>query len=335
MEALDRRGQAPPEAVLAGAGDAPSMTWKHRFAHVEGVRMHWAELGESADKPPLVLLHGLTDCYRSWRRLAPRLARDRRVLVPDLPGHGLSSRPDASYELRWYADVLARWMDAAGVDRADVAGHSFGGGVAQMMLLRCPRRIRRLVLVSSGGLGREVTVSLRLASLPFVVEFLGQPFMGAFTSLALRAMGNTHSAEDRARLAAMNAQPGSARALARTVRDIIDWRGQRRTLFQHADELPALPPIAVFWGDRDEVIPSSHADTLAKAVDGVRVTRFEACGHYPHHQEPDAFEGALREFLDTAHAPPARLRRPSPVAPCVRPALAPRPTVVLLPVRVA
>ena len=78
------------------------------------------------------------------------------MLVPDLPGHGLSARPDASYELRWYAHVMARWLDAAGVERADVVGHSFGGGVAQMMLLECPERFRRLVLVSSGGLGREI-----------------------------------------------------------------------------------------------------------------------------------------------------------------------------------
>jgi len=123
------------------------MRTRHRFARVEGVRLHWAELGDSPGQPPLVLLHGLNDCYRTWKRLAPRLARDRRVLMPDLPGHGLSARPDASYELRWYAHVMTHWLGVAGVRRGDVVGHSFGGGVAQMMLLQCPERIRRLVLV--------------------------------------------------------------------------------------------------------------------------------------------------------------------------------------------
>ncbi|MGZ3439936.1 MAG: alpha/beta fold hydrolase, partial [Polyangia bacterium] len=261
--------------------------------------MHWAELGESSDKSQLVLLHGLSDCYRTWRQLAPRLARDRRVLMPDLPGHGLSSRPDVSYELRWYAHVMSRWLDAANVDRADVVGHSFGGGVAQMMLLECPERIRRLMLVSSGGLGREITVSLRLASIPLVVERLGQPFMGPGTRLALKATGDVLSREDLVRLSAMNAQRGSSRAFARTVRDIIDWRGQRRTFFQRADELSSLPPIAVIWGDRDTVIPFSHAEALAKSVEGVRVTRIDNCGHYPHHEKPDAFLAALRAFLDS------------------------------------
>lgn len=137
--------------ALASKPFVTTMAWRHHFARVEGVRLHWAELGESTANPPLVLLHGLSDCYRTWRQIAPEFARDRRVLAPDLPGHGLSARPDASYELPWYAHVMARWLETAGVDRADVVGHSFGGGVAQMMLLECAQRIRRLVLVSSGG----------------------------------------------------------------------------------------------------------------------------------------------------------------------------------------
>lgn len=290
------------------------MRTSHHFAPVEDVRLHWAELGESTGKPPLVLLHGLNDSYRTWIRLAPRLARDRRVLMPNLPGHGLSGRPDASYELGWYAHVMARWLDVVGVDRVDVVGHSFGGGVAQMMLLSCPARVRRLALVSSGGLGREVAVSLRLAAIPLVVEHFGQRFMGPGTRLALKATGDVLSRKDAARLSAMNAQRGSARAFARTVRDIIGWRGQRRTFFQRAGELSTLPPIAVFWGDRDAVIPFSHAEALAQSVDGVRVTRFAACGHYPHHERPDAFVDALLEFLDSPGARAARLRRLIPAS---------------------
>src|ERR1700690_2807151 len=119
MQALDRScfsQRAPP---LASLDRAPATTWRHHFAQVEGVRLHWAELGESTSKPPLVLLHGLNDCYRSWRELAPRLAVDRRVLIPDLPGHGLSGRPDASYELQWYARILTRWLRTARVRCAD------------------------------------------------------------------------------------------------------------------------------------------------------------------------------------------------------------------------
>jgi pimeloyl-ACP methyl ester carboxylesterase len=301
-----RRRDVP--AVIAPTEPVQATAFVHHFAHVRGVRLHWAELGEAAGGVPLVLLHGLNDSYRTWRTVARRLAHDRRVLVPDLPGHGLSGRPDASYELGWYAHMMAGWLDAAGLERADVVGHSFGGGVAQTMLLECPERIRRLVLESSGGLGREITFSLRLASIPLVVERLGQPFMGPGTRIALKATGDRVSKHEVARLSAMNAQSGSARAFARTVRDIIDWRGQRRSFFQRAGELGALPPISVFWGDRDDVIPIAHAEALAKSVDGVTVTRFAGCGHYPHHEEPALFVQALRDVLDAPAACAARIR---------------------------
>ncbi len=298
MQAFDRPSPRAHPLARTSVERPAATSWRHHYARIEGVRLHWAELGETTRKPPLVLLHGLTDCYRSWRDLAPLLALDRRVLVPDLPGHGLSGRPDASYELRWYARIMTRWLAAAHVGRADVVGHSFGGGVAQMILLRRPRRIRRLVLVASGGLGREVAMSLRLASIPLVVEHLGQMLMGPCTRLALGRTGAVFSPLDVARLSAMNAQKGSARAFARTVRDVVDWRGQKQTLFQCADELTDLPPIAVFWGDHDTVIPFSHAEALATAVDGVSITRFEGCGHYPHREKPDLFVRALRHFLD-------------------------------------
>ncbi|MDP9001663.1 MAG: alpha/beta fold hydrolase [Myxococcota bacterium] len=280
----------------------------HRSADIEGVRMHWVDLGDRDDRPPLLLLHGLNDCHLTWRDLAPALACDRRVLVPDLPGHGLSGRPDASYELQWYARIMARWLETLGVDAVDVVGHSFGGGVAQVMLLECPHRIRRLVLLSSGGLGREIAMSLRLASIPRVVERFGQPFMGPGTRLAIRATGDVLSKEQIASLSAMNAQSGSARAFARTVKDIIDWRGQRHSFFRRASEVAQLPPIAVFWGARDAIIPAAHARAFADQVEGIRLVIFQGAGHYPHHTQPDAFVAALRDFLDDPSAPQARFR---------------------------
>jgi pimeloyl-ACP methyl ester carboxylesterase len=240
--------------------------------------------------------------------------------VPDLPGHGLSGRPDASYALSWYAKAMTQWFEAVGLDRVDVVGHSFGGGVGQAMLLECPQRIRRLVLVSSGGLGREIAMALRLASIPVVVELFGQPFMGPCTRLALRATGDVLSREEIAELGVMNAQRGSARAFARTVRDIIGWRGQRQTFFERADELAELPAVAVFWGDCDAIIPASHAQALANCLEGCAVTLFKGCGHYPHHEQPAAFVTALRDFIDDPTVPRATLRVRRSEEPSMKPA---------------
>jgi pimeloyl-ACP methyl ester carboxylesterase len=284
-----------------------SLEQSHCFAPVDGCRLHWVDCkGIEPNGPPLVLLHGLSDCHATWMHLVPRLAQDRRVFVPDLPGHGLSARPDASYELQWYAHLMARWLESRGLESVDMVGHSFGGGVALMMLPVCRRRIRRLILLSSGGLGREISFLLRLASIPYVVERFGQPFMGPAMRLGLLAMGGAFSQKDGAKRSAMNARGGSARAFARTVRDIIDWRGQRRSFLERPPDL-ALPPMAVFWGDRDAVIPISHAKRLSQSLDGVRLTVFHGCGHYPHHQQPEAFVRAVGGFLGD---PSVRAPRP-------------------------
>jgi len=112
--------------------------------------------------------------------------------------------------------------------------------------------------------------------------------------------------DDVAHLSAMNARPGSARAFARTVHNVIDWRGQRHSFLERVGELDRLPPIAVFWGHNDAIIPFSHAKALRRSLVGVRITEFAACGHAPHREQPEVFLSALQAFLGSPHAPEAR-----------------------------
>jgi pimeloyl-ACP methyl ester carboxylesterase len=265
---------------------------------VAGVRLHWAELGNASDATPLVLLHGLNNSCLSWSRVAPLLASDRRILMPDLPGHGQSERPNVEYTLEWYARVMAAWLEALGLQQVDVIGHSFGGGVAQMLLLHCPERVRRLVLVAAGGLGRGVGRWLRLASLPYVVEYLGQPFMPLGTHLALRNVKKGVSKADILELSRLNAQPGSARAFARSVRNVINWRGQKHNFFQRAHEIQNLPALLIVWGDGDTIIPIEQGRALLARLKGAHFEAFEHCGHYPHNEHPERFAAAVRTFLD-------------------------------------
>ncbi|MDB4975861.1 MAG: putative hydrolase [Myxococcaceae bacterium] len=267
--------------------------------------MHWAELGSG---PPLVLLHGLCDSHRTWLATAPLLARTRRVLMLDLAGHGESSRPDASYTLDWHARQVGAWLAALGLEQVDLLGHSYGGGVAQWLLLEHRERVRRLALESTGGLGREVGVALRWASFPFFVERFGQPFMAFGTARALNAAGGGFSGAEIAILAGYNARPGTARAFSRSVRDVIRARGQVRHFLDRAHEVEQLPPIAVYWGEDDPLIPIAHAVKAGSTLEGATVTRFAGVGHFPHRQEPEAFAAAVSAFLDAPEAPHARLR---------------------------
>jgi len=218
----------------------------------------------------------------------------------DLAGHGLSERPDASYRLEWHSLLVGRWLEALGIEDVDLVGHSYGGGIA-LWMLRTPRpRIRRLALVAAGGLGRDVAFALRVASVPYFVERFGQPFMSRGTRLVLGAAGGVYEADDAAWLSSMNGVAGSARAFSRTVRDVIDWRGQHRHFRDGASDLDLapLPPIALLWGDRDTVIPITHAYDMAPLLGGASVTRFARCGHFPHRQQPKKFVRALEGFLD-------------------------------------
>jgi pimeloyl-ACP methyl ester carboxylesterase len=290
---------------------------RHAYKEVDGIRLHWAELGEPSSHPPLVLLHGIADSHLSWRPVAGSLAHDRLVLMPDLPGCGLSGRPDLSYELASQAKVMAHWLAQLDLPAVDVVGHSYGGGVAQMLLLECPERIRRMILVASGGLGRGLGFWLRFASFPRAVEQWGQPFMAFGTRRSLRRTlspalsPELHSADmrDVLALARMNAEPGTARAFSRMVRDVINWRGQTRLFLQRAYEIEVFPPIAVFWGERDKLIPIHQGEQFSALMQGVRFQRFPDCGHYVHRDQPAAFVAATRAFLDDPQVPSAHLPR--------------------------
>lgn len=272
---------------------------------IDGVKVHWAELGDPQAKPT-VLIHGISDSHRSWLRMAPHLASGRRLLMVDLAGHGLSGRPDASYTLDWHAKMVGRWLEALHLEKVDLVGHSYGGGVAQWMLLDFSERIRRVGLVAAGGLGREVGLPLRLSTLPLVVERLGQPLMAPGTALALRLIRGAQDVADIVHRAKMSAIPGSARALARTMRDVVSLTGQIRNFFDKAYEIPDLPPIGLFWGDADPVIPHRHAVTTARLLGGAPLWTFEGCGHFPQVERPVDLAKALSDFLDGPES-----RRPS------------------------
>jgi len=276
----------------------------HFHVDLGEVTLHWTEMGQG---PPVLLLHGLNDSHRTWREIWPRLP-GRRVLMLDLPGHGLSSRPDAPYTLDWNATQVARWIEHLDLRTLDVVGHSYGGGVAQWLLLKCSARIRRLGLLSSGGLGREVYPWLRIASVPFLIEAFGQPWMGPIAGFVMSQATTTDARAEIALLASYLRQPGSARAFSRTVRDVIGWRGQTRNIFDRIREVDELPPMRLFWGARDTILPISHGAAIAALLENCELIRFENCGHFVHWEEPEGLASALRIFLDAPNAPPAHLR---------------------------
>ena len=278
-------------------------------AHETKVRDTTITWGELGDGEPLVLLHGIMDSHRAWRRVAPLLAQRFRLLMPDLPGHGCSGRPDAPYTLTWYADVIAAWMEAVGIERAHVCGHSYGGGVAQWMVLEQRARIDRLALVSAGGLGRGVAPIMRFATFPVLGPLLTPSVIRVALPALVRltpAMFGYMEPEEQERYLAMRRIPGSDLAFKRTVGGVINFFGQYMQTVQRAGEVEVLPPVAIFWGAKDPVIPLRHGRDAVANSEGITLTVYEGCGHSCHLEVPERFARDLTAFLLDPDRPPAR-----------------------------
>lgn len=291
------------------SGDSPVEKERPR-AFVEtiaGVELQWSERGAGSN---VVVLHGLSDSERSWWPVMAELGQRHRVLGLDLPGCGLSGRPNAGYGLDWQARVVAAWLERLKITHCDVVAHSYGGGVALWLLLYKAALIRRLALVAPGGLGRDVALELRLASLPFFVERWGQPLMGAVSRLQLYLNGRSLSSEHRAELLRLNIAPGTARAFARTVRDVINWRGQTRHFLERAAEVPVLPAMQLFWGENDRIIPIRHGEELVAALENCTLKRFPGAGHFLHWERSHELSQALLAYLAAPHIPRAALKAP-------------------------
>jgi pimeloyl-ACP methyl ester carboxylesterase len=228
--------------------------------------------------------------------------------MPDLPGHGWSGRPDASYTLDWYARKVSDWMDAIGVSQAHVCGHSFGGGVAQCMLLEHRSRVDRLALVATGGLGREVSLALRLAAFPLLGPALTPPSMWLGLPLGLRLFPGKfgHIEPEEARLVVrMSRIRGTARAFRRSLAGVIDLSGQFVYTIDRFHEIASPPAIALFWGTEDPVIPIRHGVSLVERFTGITLTADPGIGHFPQLDAHSAFARALLEFLSEPVCPGA------------------------------
>ncbi|MCW2842338.1 MAG: lip3 [Nocardioides sp.] len=270
------------------------------------VVLHGHELSyvDSGSGPVVLFIHGILGSQRQWTHLVDELDDDQRVLVPDLFGHGESEKPLGDYSLGAHAAAMRDLLDHLGIERVTLVGHSLGGGVAMQFYYLFPERVDRLVLVASGGLGREVNLLLRAATLPGAAQVLSVVASAPVLS-RIEALGRGASRvgwRPGADLGAIwrgfrsLADAESRRAFLATTRAVIDIGGQSISAHDHLEG--ALPiPLLIVWGSRDRMIPASHALSAQRAVPECRVEVFEGAGHFPHLEDPDRFATLLREFV--------------------------------------
>ena len=280
-----------------------------RAITIDGDRVVYRAAGKG---PVLLLVHGIAGSSVTWRHVMPALAERFTVLAPDLLGQGQSDKPRGDYSLGAHANTLRDLLDTLGHERATVIGQSLGGGVAMQFAYQFPERCERLALVDSGGLGPEITFYLRMLTVPgfeSVFPLFCKPWLRAAgnrvaTWLGRAGVRSTPASQEVWRSYASLADAESRRAFFRSLRDVIDFRGQAVSALSRLHRAAQLPTLIV-WGAQDPFIPVSHAVATHAAIPGSRLEIFDGVGHYPHCEAPERFVEVLVDFI--AATEPARL----------------------------
>jgi pimeloyl-ACP methyl ester carboxylesterase len=251
-----------------------------------------------------VLIHGMLNSSSHWQAVAGSLADRYTVIAPDLIGHGDSAAPRGDYSLGAHAASIRDLLAAIGVERATIVGHSLGGGVAMQFFYQFPQRVERLVLISSGGLGHEVSPMLRTAALPGMSTLLSLTInprllaglwdagrrlrerrisAGVYLQAIARALRPLENAEARG-------------AFLHTLRSVIDVHGQRVSATDRLYLLETIPTLIV-WGERDNTIPIDHGRRTHAAIPNSSFSTLPAAAHFPHLEEPEWLSRLLGEFI--------------------------------------
>ncbi len=310
-----------PSAALVAAEDALLATVgvpveRHEVV-VNGVRLHYltcgvaggAQAGASAqDEPPLLLLHGRGCSGALFAPILAQLAAQRRVIALDLPGWGLSGKPvftghTARDALAVWVDGVVGFLDALGLATVDLLGHSMGGFAALGVALDHPQRVRRLLLVDAGGLGREAAFDVRLYFW-LKPERLHRWFGPRFLRYVLKQDSPAKPIASGPFFDLMYALTTQAAVIPSGARAFNRWVnlfGVHLDLLNRLSELAA--PTLLLWGERDQVTRYADALIAARHLPHARLVAFTGCGHMPFVERPDDFARVLLVWLDGGGAP--------------------------------
>ncbi|CAN3128499.1 alpha/beta fold hydrolase [Mycobacterium sp. smrl_JER01] len=276
-----------------------------KYCTIHGYRRAFRVAGSG---PAILLIHGIGDNSTTWSTVQTQLAQRFTVIAPDLLGHGKSDKPRADYSVAAYANGMRDLLSVLDIDSVTVVGHSLGGGVAMQFAYQFPQLVNRLILVGAGGVTKDVNIALRIASLPMGSEALALlrlplvlpalQVLGRLSGTVLGSTGVGRDIPDMLRILADLPEPTASSAFARTLRAVVDWRGQVVTMLDRC-YLTQSVPVQLIWGSLDAVIPVSHAEMAHAAMPGSELEIFQGSGHFPFHDDPDRFVEVVEKFISS------------------------------------
>ncbi len=276
-----------------------------KFLELHGNRLAYRDEGQG---DAILLLHGMAGSSETWRSVIRPLSRKYRVIAPDLLGHGQSAKPRSDYSLGAFAVLLRDLLDELGVARATIVGHSLGGGVAMQFVYQHPDYCERLVLIGSGGLGPDVGWTLRLLSAPGAelimpiiapppVLTAGEKVRSWFAKMGIESprgaeIWNAYSSF---------ADAETRQAFLRTLRSVVDYRGQSVSALNRLNVRADMPIMAI-WGEQDAIIPVQHAFAALEARPDARVEVMPGVGHFPQVERPTEVVDLIDDFISSQQA---------------------------------
>jgi len=266
-----------------------------RYIDVDGIPIRYVSQGKG---PELLLFHGLGEFLETWWGNIDSLSQYYTVYALDLPGHGLSQKPEVSYTLDFATNFALGLMEALGIKHASLIGHSVCGSLCLNLAIKFPEKVDSLILVGSTGLSRkEASFLYRLVTL--LGKFIIEPTKTAILTGVKRVFYNpdivTEELVNKAYQYLMMSKTKDA--LLNVLRSNVDGKSIRPEVVL-ADRLHLLrSPTLIIHGVQDRVIPVEHARDAYSLIPEVRLEVFDECGRCPHIEKPEGFNQAVIAFL--------------------------------------
>lgn len=268
------------------------------YVTVKGIKTRYFVIGSGS---PVLLVHGFGAFLETWGFNILPLSKRYQVYAMDLPGHGLSDKSKGCYTPAFVTEFTSDFINALGIKRTSMIGHSLGGLISLNTAVNLPERVNRLILVDSAGLSQKLPLRYRLCSVPG----LGNILMKSVTKPVLergirRLFYNPNFLPDEILdvVVAISQGSGAKEALLSMLQDNVGLTGMHPELVM-ADKLHLVKsPTLLIHGVQDKLIPLEHARKAYHLIPNASLKIFNECGHCPNIEKAAEFNEAVIAFLE-------------------------------------
>jgi pimeloyl-ACP methyl ester carboxylesterase len=270
-----------------------------QYINVKGVNARYWTAGDKG--PILLLIHGFGASVEIWQHNIEPLAKFYRVYAIDLVGFGRTDKYEGTYTPTFMVQFVDNALTALNLDKVILIGLSMGGGLSILYNLSFPHKVDKLVLVDSGGLGKEIIFSLRLMSLPFLGELITKPSRNMVYLFFKPAVLNPSQLKGQFTdiYYELFSLPGAQMSMLKALRSMCTIFGVKKNILNETmmNLHRIISPTLIIWGKQDAVIPLKQAYYAKEKIPDSKLHIVEQCGHMPNFEKPEEFNRVVLDFL--------------------------------------